>query len=389
MDTLENNSILDRADWNDEPSRLPRPRRELRVGFSTGTAAAAAAKGALLTLLGLPCPGAVEVTLPGGGFLTIPLNRCGLSGGVGEAAVIKDAGDDPDATHGAEIGARVQRLQDSGEEVVFRGGQGVGRVARPGLAVAVGEPAINPVPRRMIRQALSEVWQLAQRQPLPLEVEIFVPRGEEIARHTLNPRLGITGGISILGTTGLVKPFSHAAYRATILAALRVARAMGLEEVVFTTGGKSEEMIRGRLPGLPLEALVQMGDYVKFALKAGGQMGFAHLTAAAFFAKALKIAQGKGHTHASRGLPDLKELGRWTHAETGRVELAQAVARANTARQALGILAAAGAEAVVAEVGRRMLAALRGYAGPVPQLTTFILDFSGDILWQGVSPGSG
>jgi cobalt-precorrin-5B (C1)-methyltransferase len=386
---LENNLNQDKADWNDEPARLPRPRKELRVGFSTGTAAAAAARGALLTLLDLPCPGAVEVTLPGGGSLAIPLCRHGAAGESGEAAVIKDAGDDPDATHGAEIGARLQRLRGPGSEVVFRGGHGVGQVTRPGLAVPVGEPAINPVPRRMIRQALKEVWQQAGQPAMPLEVEIFVPRGEEIARHTLNPRLGILGGISILGTTGLVKPFSHAAYRATILAALKVARALGLKEVVFSTGGKSEELIRGRLPGLPPEALVQMGDYVSFAFKMAGQMGFTHLGAAAFFAKSLKIAQGKGHTHASRGLPDLKELGRWIFTHTGRKELARAASQANTARQALEILRAAGADAVVAEVGRRMLAALRSYAWPGPRLTAFILDFSGDLLWQGVSPEGG
>ena len=142
--------------------------------------------------------------------------------------VIKDAGDDPDVTHGAEIGARVRWLPspDGKEEIVFRGGEGVGRVTKPGLPVAVGEPAINPVPRKMIARSLSQVWAKASPgRPLRLEVEIFVPRGRVLARRTLNPRLGIVGGISILGTTGLVKPFSHEAYRATILASLRVARA--------------------------------------------------------------------------------------------------------------------------------------------------------------------
>ena len=158
--------------------------------------------------------------------------------------------------------------------IALAGGEGVGRVTKPGLPVAVGEPAINPVPRRMIRRALRQVWdELCPGEPLRLGVEIFVPRGEELARHTLNPRLGIVGGISILGTTGLVKPFSHQAYRATIASSLRVARAAGLTHIGFSTGGKSEGYLKALLPDLPEEAFVQMGDYVRFALKVAAQYG--------------------------------------------------------------------------------------------------------------------
>ena len=227
------------------------------------------------------------------------------------------------------------------------------------------------------------------RGTLRLAVEIFVPRGEELARHTLNPRLGIVGGISILGTTGLVKPFSHQAYRATIAASLRVARAAGLQHIAFSTGGKSEGYLKELLPDLPDAALVQMGDYVRFALKVAAGMGFREITAAAFFGKALKIAQGFGHTHASQGLADLKELGRWTLDLTGDALLAQAVARANTARQALEILTEARAGQVVAQVGERMLAALRDYGGPTPQLIVVVLDFDGTTLWQGQSSRGG
>ncbi|MGA8571133.1 MAG: cobalt-precorrin-5B (C(1))-methyltransferase [Desulfobaccales bacterium] len=375
---------------DDELVKPPRPRKELRQGFSTGTAAAAAALGALYELLGLPCPDRVEVPLPGGGNLSVPLYRHGRNGGTGEAVVIKDAGDDPDVTNGAEIGTRVWRLETSGsaEGITFLGGAGVGRVTKPGLAVAVGEPAINPVPRRMIKNALRQVWDaIRPDEPLHLAVEIFVPRGEELARHTLNPRLGILGGISILGTTGLVKPFSHQAYRATIAASLRVSRAAGLRHIAFSTGGKSEGHLKGLLPDLPEEAFVQMGDYVRFALKVAAGMGFPEITVGAFFGKALKMAQGFGHTHASRGLADLKELGRWTLDLTGEELLAQAVGRANTARQALQILAEARGGQVVGRVGARMLAALRDYAGPAPQLTAVVLDFDGAILWRGESGG--
>jgi cobalt-precorrin-5B (C1)-methyltransferase len=378
------------APEDDETLRPPRPRKELRQGFATGTAAAAAAQGALYELLRRPCPDLVEVTLPGGGSLSIPLNRHGWHGARGEAVVIKDAGDDPDVTNGAEIGARVWHLEapGGGEDITLLGGEGVGRVTKPGLPVAVGEPAINPVPRRMIRRALRQVWDaICPGEPLRLRVEIFVPRGEELARHTLNPRLGIVGGISILGTTGLVKPFSHQAYRATIASSLRVARAVGLKRIVYSTGGKSEEHLKALLPALPEEAFIQMGDYVRFALKVAANMGFLEITTGAFFGKAVKIAQGFGHTHASRGLADLKELGRVTLELTGDAALAQAVAGANTARQALELLSAAGADRVVARVGDRMLTALRTYAGPGPKLGAVVLDFDGSPLWRGQSPG--
>jgi len=375
---------------DDESLRPPRPRKELRQGFATGTAAAAAAQGALYELLAHPCPDEVQVTLPGGGSLGIPLNRHGRHGFRGEAVVVKDGGDDPDVTNGAEIGARVWRLESpgAGEDITLLGGDGVGRVTKPGLPVAVGEPAINPVPRRMICRALRQVWDaICPGKPLRLGVEIFVPRGEELARHTLNPRLGIVGGISILGTTGLVKPFSHQAYRATIASSLRVARASGLKYIGFSTGGKSEEHLKALLPALPEEAFIQMGDYVRFAVKVAGHMGFSEIFTGAFFGKAVKMAQGFGHTHASRGLADLKGLGRWTLNLTGDAALARAVAGANTARQALQILTEARAGLVVAHVGAAMLAALREYAGSGPGLGAVVFDYDGSPLWRGESPG--
>jgi cobalt-precorrin-5B (C1)-methyltransferase len=385
---------LNNQDLNNDRdlSKPPRPRKELRWGFSTGTAAAAAAQGALWELLASSCPEAVEVPLPGGSSLTIPLYYHRRRGSWGEAAVLKDAGDDPDVTHGAEIGVRVWLLNGAGgrDEVVFQGGAGVGRVTKPGLVLPVGEPAINPVPRRMIRRSLSQVWQkVFPGKAMRLAVEVFVPRGEELARHTLNPRLGIVGGISILGTTGRVKPFSHQAYRATIVAGLKVAQAAGLNRVVFSTGGKSEAHLQAQLPELPEAAFVQMGDYVRFALKTAGNLKFAEITVGAFFGKAVKIAQGRGQTHASRGLADLKALGRLVLEKTGNVRLAEEVSRANTARQALEILLKARALPVVVAVGARMLAALRLYAGPGPELTAVILDFAGQPLWQGKSPGNG
>ncbi|MBM4275100.1 MAG: cobalt-precorrin-5B (C(1))-methyltransferase [Deltaproteobacteria bacterium] len=365
--------------------------KKLRWGFSTGTAAAAAAAAALYELLGHGCPQMIEIPLPGGQRLAVPISRHARPrAGVGKGVVVKDGGDDPDVTHGAEIGARVWRLNSrgGGEELRLLGGEGVGRVTKPGLPVAVGEPAINPVPRRMLRQTLKEIWeQFASAAPLRLGVEIFVPRGEELARQTLNPRLGILGGISILGTTGLVKPFSHGAYRATIHAALKVARAEGIEHVVLTPGRESEDCARRLLPSLPEEAFVQMGDYVGYVLGQAGRFRFRRVTVAAFFGKALKMAQGLRNTHASKGPVDLGLLGRWTAEITGSQELAGAAAEANTARQALEVLLTAGAGAVVARVGEVMLAHLRTWAGPGLKLEAVILDPAGQVLWQGESSG--
>jgi len=365
--------------------RPPRPRRELRLGFSTGTAAAAAAQGALWVLLGRPCPEVVEVALPNGGRLAVPLAHHALAGDKGEAVVIKDAGDDPDVTHGAEIGVRVWHLPQDNHKpnLKFYGGTGVGLVTKPGLPVAVGEPAINPVPRRMVQRSLDHVWrQVHPDKPLSLAVEIFVPRGQELARQTLNPRLGILGGLSILGTTGLVKPYSHQAYRETIALSLKMARALMISEVVFTTGGTSEIALQRLRPELPKEAFVLMADYVAFALKLAGKMGFKEITVGAFFGKSLKMALGFGQTHASQGLADLAELGRWTWQRTGNKLLVEQVSRANTAREALELLLEAQAHQVLAEVGSRQLLHLRHLAGPHPRLTAVILNFDGQPLWQ-------
>ncbi len=360
--------------------------RSLRTGFSTGTAAAGAVTAALLALAEQEAPADVEVPLPGGGFLTVPVHRQTLVSSVGEGRVIKNAGDDPDVTHGAEIGARLKVLDGSRPEgeLIFRRGEGVGLITKPGLPVLPGEPAINPVPRKIIRKVVNHWWpQLFPDRPLHLEVEIFVPQGEELAIRTLNPRLGILGGISILGTTGLVKPFSHQAYRATIAAALKVARAAGLDQIVFSTGGKSEALARTLFPGLPVESLVQMGDYVQFAIRLAGRMGFRQIIVSAFFGKAMKIAQGLGHTHASRGEVDLDLLAEWTRDLTGNAVLAGAVTQANTARGALELLLPAGGQAVVARVGNEMLYTLKTFTERPVNLEALIFSSEGQLLWQG------
>jgi|Deesub1362A_J573_1020465.scaffolds.fasta_scaffold03856_5 cobalt-precorrin-5B (C1)-methyltransferase len=356
-------------------------RRKLRRGFSTGTAAAAAAKAALLAL-GEGAPRAVEVSLPGGEVLAVAVAEARVLGPEEAlAAVIKDAGDDPDVTHKARVEARVRLLPPGGQECIeICGGRGVGVVTRPGLPLAVGQPAINPVPRRMIRRALREAWG-GRPGPVRVRVEISVPRGEELARRTLNLRLGIVGGISILGTTGRVIPFSHQAYTATIASALRVARAAGLEEVVLTTGGKSEKHAMRLYPALPELAFVQMADFFAFALKQARRAGMRRVNLVVFFGKALKQARGLAYTHAHRHPQDLGLLAEWLSAAGADAGLCAELAAANTARHALDILRRAGRLELVAEVGTRLLAEVgRRLEGRRREVV--ILDYDGAVLFR-------
>ncbi len=366
-------------------------RRRLRVGFSTGTTAAAAAKAAMTTLLGGVPPDRVEVSLPQGGVLTIAVEAAGrLTDSAATATVIKDAGDDPDVTDKAAITARVELLGEAGEESVeFIGGEGVGRVTRPGLPVEVGQPAINPVPREMICRSLRQAWRWGRPEagPFQVRVEVSVTDGEKLARRTLNPRLGILGGISILGTTGLVKPFSHQAYIATIDSGLDVAKASGQGEVVLTTGGKSEKMAMALKPDLPELAFIQIADFFGHAVKAAARRGIERIGVVSFFGKAIKQAQGLAYTHAHQARLDLGRLAGWFESAGADDRLCRAVAGANTARHALTILRRAGRLELVDEVGSRMLSSVRGLAGPEPDVWAVILDFDGRPLYHGRREG--
>ncbi|WP_022852479.1 cobalt-precorrin-5B (C(1))-methyltransferase CbiD [Thermodesulfatator atlanticus] len=258
-------------------------KKRLRTGYTTGACAAAATKAALLYLLSGKRPTKVELTLPTGTKIPIPVAEVFKNSKGVQATVIKDAGDDPDVTNGAEIVARVRLLTE--QKILIRGGKGVGVVTKPGLPVPPGEPAINPTPRQMIEQAAREVLENGQGA----EITIIVPEGEKLAQKTLNPRLGIVGGISILGTTGLVKPVSAEAWLATIETSLSVARALGLEQVVLSFG-RASELSHMKHFGFPEEAYVPMGDYVEFSVKAAFRYGFKKIDLCGQWAKLLKCA---------------------------------------------------------------------------------------------------
>ena len=297
--------------------------------------------------------------------------------------VIKDAGDDPDVTHGAEIGARVRlepRTPGAGGGLQICGGVGVGRITLPGLEIPPGQAAINPGPRRMIDQAVSDVLG-ADRERFRVWVEIFVPHGEAIATRTLNARLGILGGISILGTTGRVRPMSHEAYTATIAAAMHVARAEGLRRLVLTTGRRSERFAQALWPAASPRAFVQIGDYFGFSLETAASLDMGAVNLAVFFGKAVKMAQDIAQTHARATPMALSALAEWTRTATGDADLARAVGGANTARQALDRIMPRH-RAVVDVVGRRVIAAARRMAAKKLAVGAVIFDFNGLPIFQ-------
>ncbi len=359
-------------------------RRKLRSGFTTGTAATASAKAALMLLMGGKAPDAVEIRLPAEDKLKVPIHGRQIVEGKAECMVMKDAGDDPDVTHRALIGARVWMTDNvqGGTVISIRGGEGVGVVTKPGLEVNVGEPAINPVPRRMIRAAVREVLEsFPGSESMHVFVEIFVPEGVELAKKTLNARLGIVGGISILGTTGIVHPLSHEAYKATIRSALSVARATGLTKIILTTGRRSERFAQMLWHGHPRGAFVQIGDYFKFSVECAAKLGFEKIVLAVFFGKAVKMAQGVHYTHAARAQISMERLADWALEVTNEGRLAKQIKGSNTAREVLGLVRN-DYPAVVNAVGERMLGHAQDFAGPHCKVDGVIFDYDGAVLWS-------
>jgi cobalt-precorrin-5B (C1)-methyltransferase len=282
-------------------------------------------------------PETVDVPLPPGGVLAVPVKRIEPGDGGVRVTVVKDGGDDPDVTHGHDIRAvvRLEPGQAVPPAVRLDGGKGVGRVTLPGLPVAVGEPAINPEPRKQIEAA---VRRAAGGFAGRILVTIEVPDGETIARATMNPRLGIVGGISILGTQGIVKPYSHDSWKATIEEGLSVARAQGLDRVVFTTGRRSERFYLERHPDTPETALIQAADFFEFAMRVAAEHGFSEVVWAVFFGKLVKQAQGLAYTHARTHPVDFGLLARrCLEAGVDPARIPE-VRGANTAVQALGCL---------------------------------------------------
>jgi len=354
----------------------PRDRKGLRTGFTTGACAAAAARAATRVLLRGAVIDAIETVIPRGDHVTFALERCLRDGDRALCSIIKDAGDDPDCTHGAEIVAEVELSAEPG--VRLRGGVGVATVTKPGLGLEVGGPAINPVPRKNITEmVLDELRGSPWRGAV---VTVSVPDGEERAKQTTNARLGLLGGISILGTTGIVLPYSTAAYKASVVQAIDVARERGLSEVVLTTGGKSETYAMRLRPELPDDAFVQVGDFVGVAVRHAARRGMVRASVVAMIGKLSKMADGRMQTHAAGSEVNLALLADIAAGIGADATTADRIRGANTARHVLEIAKESGLGALPSAVCARAAQAIGRHAAGAVAVHAVMVDFDGTVL---------
>ena len=343
--------------------RLEKPEQALRRGWTTGACATAATKAALTALVSGRFPDPVEITLPKGQIVAFALALEEKGEGWARVGIVKDAGDDPDVTHGAMVVSTV-RLRDAG--VVFTAGEGVGHVTKPGLPIAVGEPAINPVPRQMMEAVCAELG-------VGAEIEISVPGGVALAEKTWNGRLGIVGGLSILGTTGIVNPFSCAAWIASIHRGIDVARASGFSHVAGCTGSTSEDAVRAHY-GLPLEAMLDMGDFAGGVLKYLRVHPVPRVTIGGGFGKMVKLAQGAMDLHSGRSQVDFVWL-----ADRVSPELRERVLGANTA---LEVLEFAG-DGLAQRVAEEALGHVRSVLQEAGVADVMVVDRGGKVIGHG------
>ena len=271
---------------------------ELRTGFTTGACATAAAKAALAALLSGEEQTQVRFSIPNGETFTLPIKDCQISKDWAQASVVKDAGDDPDVTNGCTVCVKVELSREPG--VHFLQGEGVGRITLPGIGLEVGEPAVNPVPRRMIVQELSALYEGG------LNVTISVPGGAELAKKTFNPKLGIVDGISIIGTLGVVRPFSDEAFVDAIRREVEVAKAVGAPRLIINSGARSERFVKALYPDLPAQAFVHYGNYIGDTINIAQELGFKEVTMGLMIGKAVKLAAGMLDTHSREGVMDKK-----------------------------------------------------------------------------------
>ena len=356
---------------------MARQETELRRGWTTGACAAAAARAAYTALLTGRFPDPVMIRLPRGRTPSFPLALAEQADGTARAGIVKDAGDDPDVTHGALVIAELA-WATPGSGIGFRAGEGVGTVTRAGLPLAVGEPAINPAPRAMIRETLSDLAEVNGAPPPDLTVTLSIPGGERLAEKTMNARLGILGGLSILGTTGIVLPYSCASWIHAIHRGIDVARAAGFDHIAAATGTTSERAVQ-LLYDLPEHALIDMGDFVGGTLKYLRRYPLPRLTLAGGFAKIAKLAAGHLDLHSSRSRVDTAVLADMLNALGADEAIAT---KAHDCDSAAAILEIAGElrSALADRVARRAReVALASLAGDTA-VEVAIVDRAGDFL---------
>lgn len=386
------------------PRSARRARKTLRTGWTTGACAAAAAKAAAMALSTGRLPETVDIPLPKGGRAAFHVaegtvraagasagasgasaqaaeggaagtgaadKRESIASGEATAVVIKDAGDDPDVTHGAHVTVTLRPSAQPG--LCFSAGPGVGVVTQPGLGLPVGEPAINPGPRRMIEAAIAEVFDLSRGG---FDVVVSVPGGEAMAKKTSNPRLGIVGGISILGTTGIVRPFSTAAWRASVAQAIDVVAARGMHTLVLSTGTRTDAGAQELLPWLEPVCFVEVGDFTGFAVRRAARRGIREVVFFGMIGKLAKLASGVAMTHWTKSQVEVAFLAEVTEASGAPPEVVRAVAEARTARHVYEIWEASGDMKPLDYLCSAVEENLAAYA-PGPSYAVVALDFAG------------
>jgi cobalt-precorrin-5B (C1)-methyltransferase len=355
------------------PARNPKGKR---TGFTTGACSAAAAKAATRCLVREMTLSEIETTLPNRANAAFALARCEWSGPRVTCSVIKDAGDDPDCTHGAELIADVELKRMPG--VTILGGAGVAMVTKSGLGLELGTPAVNLMPRRNITEMVeAELTNSAYRGAI---VTLSVPGGEEMAKETINARLGLLGGISILGTTGIVRPYSTAAFKASVLQAIDVTCVRGNRRLVLTTGGKSESYAMQLMGDLPEEAFIQMGDFVGIAVKHCARRRVEVVEIVGMIGKLSKMADGKMQTHAAGSEVNMALLANLA-AEIGvPAELCERILAANTARHVLEMCKEAGVSGLTAKICQKVVEHTRAHVGGALQICAYLIDFNGTPL---------
>ena len=364
-----------------------RRQRGNRSGFTTGACSAAAARAATLGLLTGEVPDNVVCHLPNGQDVSFTVTDGRVEGErkarTAHAVIIKDAGDDPDATNGAHLTADIRLVPNAAGEIVLKGGVGVGVVTKEGLGLDVNGPAINPVPRRNIienvRAVGGELSDLLDHDGL--EVTISVPGGDEMAKKTLNARLGILGGISILGTTGIVRPYSTAAFRASVVQAIDVAAKQGQTSAVFTTGGRSEKFAMRQLPELDESCFVQMGDFVKAAFQTAVKRKMSRVYIGAMAGKLTKMGQGLAVTHAWKAEIDRDLLAECAQEVGAAPDLVEEIRSAETARFAAERLLALGLSVEFHRaLAKKAIRSLKSCYPGAYQLTVLVCDFDGKFI---------
>ena len=354
-----------------------KPVGNLRTGFTTGTSAAAASVAAVLSIINQKKTESVDVLLPKKSRIKININSCEFEKNKAHCSVIKDAGDDPDVTHGAEIVVDLE-LTPNPNSIEIDGGEGVGRVTKPGIGLDIGQAAINPTPRKMIIENLTEVGkEILEKNGI--KVIISVPKGKELGPKTDNPRIGIVDGISILGTSGIVMPYSTASFAAAIRQQLDVVLSMGDNTVVLTTGGRSEDFARNVFD-LPDHSFVQFGDFSGYTISQCAKKGMSKAHVGGFIGKFAKMATGVKQTHVKGSKVNMDFLSELAKKCKADEDVVQKIKNANTARNVQEIILENNIDGFFDLICSEVYKQMRGHSENKIPIEIILFNFDGNIL---------